>query len=82
MKDFPLFTTEYGVASLILKEVPYRGVAFIYIRQAQAGRFEEHLKECVSFCRMAGAEKIYAKGHADLEKYPQHCALWKMQGTE
>ena len=78
MKDFPLFTTEYGVASLILKEVPYRGVAFIHIRQAQAGRFEEHLKECVSFCRMVGAERILAKGHEDLVQYPLHSIVYSM----
>ena len=35
MKDFPMFTTEYGVASLILKEVPYRQVAFVNILEVQ-----------------------------------------------
>ena len=24
MRDFPIFTTDYGVASLILKEIPYK----------------------------------------------------------
>ena len=78
MKDFPMFTTEYGVASLILKEVPYRQVAFIQVLDAQEGGFAEHLAECVSFCRMVGAERIYAKGHEDLGQYPLHSIVYKM----
>lgn len=78
MKDFPLFTTEFGLASLILKEIPYRGVAFVTIRDVQEGQFAEHLAECVSFCRMVGAERIYAKGHDALESYPLHCIVYKM----
>ena len=34
MKDFPMFTTDFGVASLILKEVPYQGCSYIIIRDA------------------------------------------------
>ena len=32
MKDFPVFSTSYGVASLILKEIPYRQEAYIHIQ--------------------------------------------------
>jgi len=78
MKDFPMFTTDYGIASLILKEVPYRGVAFVHIRDVQEDGFSEHLKECVSFCRMVGAERILAKGHEALEQYPLHSIVYKM----
>lgn len=78
MKDFPVFTTEYGVASLILKEVPYRQLAFIHILDVQPGQLEQHLKECVSFCRMVGAERVLAKGHEDLESYPLHSIVYKM----
>lgn len=78
MKDFPMFTTEYGVSSLILKEVPYRELAFIHIRDVQPAGFEEHLKECISFCRMVGAERILAKGHEALENYPLHSIVYKM----
>lgn len=78
MKDFPVFTTEYGLASLILKEIPYRGVAFIHVLDAQEGKFSEHLAECVSFCRMVGAERVLAKGHEALESYPLHSIVYKM----
>ena len=78
MKDFPMFTTEYGMASLILKEVPYRQVAFVNILDVQAGSFAEHLAECVSFCRVVGAERIFAKGHDNLKQYPLHSIVYKM----
>lgn len=79
MKDFPVFTTEYGVATLVLKEVPYRQIAYIIIQSSEQP--EELLKECISFCRMVGAEKIYARGHAFLETYPQHCIVYEMRGS-
>lgn len=79
MKDFPFFTTENGVAGLILKEIPYRQEAYIQIRSSQAPN--AFLEECVSFCRVCGAEKIYGSGSDILEKYPLHTAIWEMRGT-
>ena len=70
MRDFSFFTTEYGVASLILKEIPYRKQAYIRILDVQEDSFDEYLAECVSFCRMCGAEQIFAEGHEQLSKYP------------
>lgn len=81
MKDFPVFTTEWGVSSLILKEIPYRQEAYIHIRDVQPEGFEEHLKECVCFCRMAGADKIYATGHDLLNTYPIYTSVYEMRGT-
>ncbi|MGM9550322.1 MAG: hypothetical protein ACI3V5_10850 [Faecousia sp.] len=80
MKDFPCFATENGVASLILKEIPYRQEAYIRIQDVQPGQFVPFLEECVSFCRMAGAEKIYAKGPGELSHYPLHAAVYEMRG--
>lgn len=81
MRDFPVFTTEYGVSSLILREIPYRQEAYIHIRDAQPEGFEDHLRECASFCRMAGAEKIYASGDERLENYPLYTSVYEMRGT-
>jgi hypothetical protein len=61
MRDFPVFNTEYGVASLVLKEIPYQGVAYIVVRDTLEP--EKLLKECVDFCRVCGAEAVYATGH-------------------
>ncbi|MBP3684745.1 MAG: hypothetical protein J6J12_07265 [Oscillospiraceae bacterium] len=80
MRDFPIFTTEYGVSSLILKEIPYKNEAFIRIRDVQPGFFEEHLHECASFCRMAGAEHVFAADHEKLAAYPLHASILEMRG--
>ena len=76
MKDFPMFTTEYGVASLILREIPYQQTA--YVRMQSSLEPEKLLAECVAFCRMVGAERIYAMGDSCLEQYPFHTAMYRM----
>lgn len=78
MKDIPIFTTEYGVASLIFQEIPYRGIAYVRIRDVQHGCVPELMEECAAFCRMAGAEQVFATGHDDLEAYPLHCVVEQM----
>lgn len=78
MRDFPVFTTDFGVATLVLKEVPYKEVAYMIIQSALQP--EELLKECVSFCRAVGAEKIYARGHEIVESYPLHTIIYEMRG--
>ena len=77
MKDIPVFTTEYGVASLVLKEIPYQGMAYVIIRDSLEP--EELLAECAAFCRVCGAEKVFAAGHEILESRPFHTAMWEMR---
>jgi len=78
MRDIPVFTTEYGVASLVLREIPYRQEAYICIQSSCQP--EQLLAECIGFCRACGAEKIFARNHEFLEKYPLHTAILKMRG--
>lgn len=80
MRDFPFFTTEYGVSSLVLKEITYKKQAYIRISDVQEDFFAEHMAECVSFCRMCGAEAVFAAGHEKLEEYPLYTAVLQMQG--
>lgn len=75
-----MFDTDTGVSSLLLKEVPYKQVAYIRVQSVQPGGLSEHLKECAAFCRMCGAERILAQGHAELESYPLHCVVLTMAG--
>ena len=77
MKDVPLFDTQYGIASLVLKEIPYQQAAYITLREAWEP--EQLLAECVGFCRMCGAERIYASGHSCLENRPLYTAMWEMK---
>lgn len=77
MNDIPAFTSEYGAASLFLREIPYRQRAHIKIQSSLEP--EKLLEECISFCRACGAEWIDAAGHEYLEKYPLITALYAMQ---
>ena len=76
MKDFPVFTTQYGAASLIMKEIPYQKTAYVIIRDSLEP--EKLIAECADFCLVCGAEKIYATGHEALEHRPFHTAMWQM----
>lgn len=80
MKDIPVFTTEYGIASLILKEIPYREIAYIKIRTVAEGQLPQLVEECVGFCRAAGAERIFVSGDVDLEAYPYFNSILVMSG--
>ena len=76
MTDIPVFDTENGIASLFLREIPYRQRAHIKIQSSQDP--EKLLEECIAFCRMCGAEWIDAAGHDYLEKYPLITSLYAM----
>lgn len=78
MKDIPMFDTENGVSSLILKEIPYKQIAYVKVQSVQPDGLEVHLKECVSFCRMCGAERVLAAGHEGLEQWPLQCTVITM----
>ena len=76
MKDLPVFTTENGVASLTLREIPTQGCAYIKLQASEAP--EKLLADSIAFCRMVGAQQVYAAGDSILAKYPLHTALWEM----
>lgn len=73
-----MFDTDTGVSTLLLKEVPYKQIAYVRVQSVQPGGLREHLRECVSFCRMCGAEKVLAQGHPELEEFPAHCSVLSM----
>ena len=77
MRDIPFFDTQNGVAALVLKEIPYSQKAYITI--LSASDLAELLNECVAFCRMVGAEEIYATGSEELQSYPVWMQLLQMQ---
>ena len=77
MRDFPMFTTENGIASLVLREIPYRKKA--YIKILDSCEPVKLLEECRDFCRAVGAEEIYASGHSCLEVYPAYATILEME---
>lgn len=76
MRDIPVFSTENGVGSLTLKEIPYRGIAYIKIANSQEP--EGFINDCADFCKTVGAEQIYGSGHVFLERFPLHTAILHM----
>ena len=77
MRNIPFFDTQNGVASLVLKEIPYTQSAYITVLDTQD--LPALLEECVSFCRAVGAERIYAKGHDGLSAYPMYMQVLQME---
>lgn len=77
MRDIPVFCTESGAASLVLKKIPYTQEAYIHIRDSLEPK--RLLEECRDFCVAAGAEKVYATGDAILSEYPRYTTLLRMQ---
>lgn len=78
MQNIPVFTTDTGVSTLILKEIPYKKVAFVRVQDVQPGGLKAHLEECARFCVMAGAERILASGGEDFSGYPLYNVIWRM----
>lgn len=68
MRNIPIFTAEHGLASLILREIPYSGRAYVLLRAVWNGETAALLEECGQFCRAAGAADVYAS--QDLEPLP------------
>lgn len=79
MRDFPVFTTENGVGSLVLKEIPYSGIAYVTIHDSSFPT--EFLTECTSFCRAVGAQFVYASGHEILENYPYFMSVLQFSAS-
>ena len=75
-----MFDTDTGVSTLLLKEIPYKQIAYVKVQSVQPGGLREHLTECISFCRMCGAERILASGHPELEAWPLYCSVLTMRG--
>ena len=75
MKNIPMFTSSYGLATLILKEIAWNGRAYVLVRSVWNDQIAALLDECRSFCRAVGAEEIYASW--DAEELPAEHA-WDM----
>lgn len=80
MRNIPVFTTEYGVASLILESVAARKEAYVRIQSSLDP--EKLLQECKEFCVACGAQRVYAAGHNILDSHPLHTAIIEMKAPK
>jgi len=59
VQNIPIFTAANGLATLVLREIPYSGRAYVMLRSVWNDAVTALVQECASFCRMAGAETVY-----------------------
>lgn len=77
MNNIPIFTSEHGIASLTLKQIPSKGQAYITLGSSMEP--ELLLKDCADFCKSAGATRVFASGFPGLEQYPLYTKVISMQ---
>lgn len=70
MKDIPIFTGQFGIATLILREIPHQGGAYVMVRSAKEGHLQAFLEECRTFCVLAGAQWVLATADEPLDFLP------------
>lgn len=77
MQNIPLFTTNAGVGSLVLEEIPYKKQAYIRFQSTRDPM--QFLKDCLDICKAVGAEQIFATGHHVLQSFPLYTEIWRMR---
>ena len=69
MNNIPVYMATGGTASLVLKEIPHRGIAYVLLRTITDLR--DLAEECTEFCRSCGAEQVFlSQGPEPLEGFP------------
>lgn len=78
MQNIPMFTGVHGMATLILKEIPASGLAYVLVRSVWKDNLAGLLAESRDFCRAAGAETVY--GSWDCRNLPAEHAydVWEL----
>lgn len=69
-----MFTCEYGMASLILREIPFRQEGYVLLRAAFCDR-AALLRACDRFCRAAGAERVYFRSEREEPNFERYAGL-------
>ena len=57
MNNIPVFLSQWGTATLILREIPYKKTAYILLRTITD--LDLLTQECAAFCRECGAEQCF-----------------------
>lgn len=77
MVNIPVFTTDVGVATLILREIPQFGRAYVLPRSF-FGAPEVLVRECAAFCRSVGAERVDVQLSAAAPGTAFSCEIWEL----
>lgn len=66
MKNIPVFTACGGTATLILREIPDLGRAYVMLQTHTPGQELEQASECANFCRLVGAKEVYVTSRENI----------------
>lgn len=69
MKNIPLFTSSFGLTTLILREISWNGRAYVLVREIWHDG-AALLDECRAFCLAVGAREVYAAWAEGVETLP------------
>lgn len=78
MNNIPLFLAQGGTATLILREIPISGKAYILLRTVQPGCLHQLLEECRDFCLQWGAKHCFAAREGEALPLPHAYDILKM----
>ena len=78
MNNIPLFLGQSGTATLILREIPVSGRAYILLRTVQPGCLCQLLAECRDFCVQWGAKRCFAAREGTSLPLPHAYDILKM----
>lgn len=59
MNNIPMFLSQGGTASLVLREIPYSGKAYVLLQTVIPDRLPMMIEECCGFCKTCGAQQIF-----------------------
>ena len=80
MRDIPAFTTENGVAGIILKEIPYNQTAYVTIHDSLDP--DALLQECLGFCRAVGAQRVFVAEYPGIQNIALHSRILRMSASK
>lgn len=83
MNNIPVFFSKGGTATLILREIPFTGTAYVLLRTVFPDALSILIEECDGFCRECGAAHVLfsmADGSA-LEGLSHAYDIYAMRGT-
>ena len=84
MNNIPVYFSKGGTATLVLREIPYTGIAYVVVRTVFPGALSELIADCGNFCRECGAKGCYlsmADGEA-VELLPHSYDIYSMKGSK
>jgi GNAT superfamily N-acetyltransferase len=70
MNNIPVFIGQNGTATLILREIPFSGKAYVLLRTVLPDCLSGLIQECGDFCRQCGAVAIFVSREDDRAPLP------------